>query len=199
MLEDLFAQVYASPDDDEVRRILADALTEAGDPRGELITFQLHPDVDYQRRAMRLVQQNGLRWLGALRGAVIPLGYERGFLAHAQVVDTEAAAILRDHREWATLHTLELADTATPPAMLGPSFRSLTKLVNANVAALTWMVAQPPTELPPRIEAIRATSKGVSLARLANLPSSIRTITYRDGSSIQRGDDGRFYSQLPSS
>ena len=51
-IEQLFAEVYANPDDDQVRRVLADALLATGDPRGELILFQLEPDKDYHRRAL---------------------------------------------------------------------------------------------------------------------------------------------------
>src|SRR5205085_421060 len=39
----LFAQVYAAPDDDAIRHVLADALIACGDPRGELIQLQLEP------------------------------------------------------------------------------------------------------------------------------------------------------------
>lgn len=37
----LFAKVYADPTDDAIRAVLADLLTERGDPRGEFIALQL--------------------------------------------------------------------------------------------------------------------------------------------------------------
>ena len=40
-LESLFAAVYARPADDGARQVLADALQELGDPRGEFISLQL--------------------------------------------------------------------------------------------------------------------------------------------------------------
>ena len=40
-LETMFAEVFADPANDDKRLVLADALSEAGDPRGEFITLQL--------------------------------------------------------------------------------------------------------------------------------------------------------------
>lgn len=40
-IDDLFREVYARPEDDAVRAVLADALLAADDPRGELIALQL--------------------------------------------------------------------------------------------------------------------------------------------------------------
>ncbi len=37
----LFAEVYARPDDDAPRLVLADHLLELGDPRGEFLALQL--------------------------------------------------------------------------------------------------------------------------------------------------------------
>jgi hypothetical protein len=126
-VDELFQQVYRHPDDDHVRQVLSDALISIGDPRGDLIQLQLHPASDHDRRAMRLIQQHGLRWLGPLRGAVVPLAYERGFLASCLIVDDPAAVIDRD--EWATVHTIEL-----PPDPVGmilhPVMRSLRRLVH---------------------------------------------------------------------
>lgn len=39
-MDGLWQRVYAHPDDEEARRVLADALLESGDPRGELIEVQ---------------------------------------------------------------------------------------------------------------------------------------------------------------
>ncbi len=104
-IDQLYAEVYANPDDDQLRRVLADALLAENDPRGELILFQLEPDKDHHRRAMRLIQAHGLSWLGPLRGCVIPLAYERGFVAACRVI---ADAVRCD--EWATVHTIEVSE-----------------------------------------------------------------------------------------
>ena len=118
----LFAQVYAAPDDDAIRHVLADALIACGDPRGELIQLQLQPDADHERRAMLLLQRHGLTWLGALRDTVIPLRYERGFLASCMLVAAPAA----DPVEWATVHTIELNDHRLA---ITPAMRALRRLV----------------------------------------------------------------------
>jgi hypothetical protein len=110
-------------------RGLADALLAVDDPRGELIQCQLDPTRDYQRRAMRLVQQHGLAWTGALRGAVIPLAYERGFLASCQALD--GADKLAGAIEWSTVGHVEL-QTSRIEFLLDPIMRSLHTVSNVS-------------------------------------------------------------------
>lgn len=117
----LYAEIYAHPEDDQLRRVLADALLALDDPRGELLLYQLDPAKDHQGRVMRLIQAHGLSWLGALRGIAIPLGYERGFLASCSVIADNAATC----EEWATVHTIEVA---TRDFVLHPEMRSLRTL-----------------------------------------------------------------------
>jgi uncharacterized protein (TIGR02996 family) len=128
-IDELFAEVYANPDDDQLRRVLSDALMAAGDPRGELILFQLEPDKDYHRRAMRLIQAHGLSWLGPLRGFVIPLAYERGFVAAVQLLTVKG--VDWDHPMWATIHTIDVGTLDNDELLyvrLTPAMRSLTAL-----------------------------------------------------------------------
>jgi uncharacterized protein (TIGR02996 family) len=126
VIAELFAQVYANPDDDAIRHVLADALIAAGDPRGELIQHQLQPAGDHERRAMQLIQRHGLSWLGGLREVVVPLSYERGFLASCMVVAEDARpAVGRD--EWATVHTIELPGRVA--FALHPVMRSLRRII----------------------------------------------------------------------
>jgi uncharacterized protein (TIGR02996 family) len=123
----LFAQVYAQPDDDQVRHVLADALIARGDPRGELIQLQLQPEADHERRTMQLLQQHGLTWLGGLRRIVVPVAYERGFLASCVVVARPGDALAC--AEWGTVHTIELTREATG-FTLAPSMTALRRIVN---------------------------------------------------------------------
>lgn len=134
-IDELFAEVYANPEDDQLRRVLADALMAANDPRGELILYQLEPDKDHHR-TMRLIQAHGLSWLGALRGFVIPTSYERGFVASCVVTADDAPACA----EWATLHTIEL-DTSITSFELHPEMRSLRTLVLGKRAAVLGLLA----------------------------------------------------------
>jgi uncharacterized protein (TIGR02996 family) len=104
----LYEAVYANPDDDGPRLVLADALQEAGDPRGEFIALQLARKAAGKtrkgRRESQLLRMNSERpfdgrtyanlraWLGPLIMAVPNKGlvYERGFVAKVQ---------LQHHRE----------------------------------------------------------------------------------------------------
>ncbi len=143
-VEDLFHQVYTHPDDDQVRLVLADALISIGDPRGELIQLQLQPQADFERRVMRLVQQHGLSWLGPLRGIVVPLAYERGFLASCMVVEDPSSVI--DREEWSTVHTIELARDVRGLA-LHSMMRSLRRLVHIPPNMLLNLVAKHAAQL----------------------------------------------------
>jgi hypothetical protein len=128
-IDELFAEVYANPDDDQLRRVLADALLSINDPRGELILFQLEPEKDDHRRAMRLIQAHGLSWLGPLRGFVVPLSYERGFLASCQLIGDATLELDFDHPVWATVHTIDLGELARFDRFeITPAMRSLRKL-----------------------------------------------------------------------
>lgn len=135
-IDELFAEVYANPEDEQLRRVLADALMAANDPRGELILFQLEPDKDHHRRAMRLIQAHGISWLGALRGQVIPTAYERGFLASCVVIADDVPAC----PEWATVHTIEL-DGSITSFELHPEMRSLRTLALGKHAAVLGLLA----------------------------------------------------------
>lgn len=78
----LAREVYAHPDDDAVRAILADALLAAGDPRGELIALQLASEASEAQhvRIAELLRDHGRAWLGALRELARGARFERGFV-----------------------------------------------------------------------------------------------------------------------
>lgn len=86
----LFAAVYAAPDADEPRAVLADALQEAGDPRGEFIALQLREhrgdsSDELRQRAQALVVKHGKTWLGVLRPIVYRAEMRRGFLQRLEL------------------------------------------------------------------------------------------------------------------
>ena len=161
---ELYRQVWEHPDDDNVRLVLADALQLAGDPRGELIMLQLNPGRDPKRRVMKLLQRHGLSWLGALRGHVLPVAYERGFLASCVVVDGEACA---GADEWSTVREVELPRDGGVGFLAHPVMRSLRRL--AGVTPRMW------AQLPAlaRIEAIELASSPIeqAVASAARFPS----------------------------
>jgi uncharacterized protein (TIGR02996 family) len=112
----LFAEVYKNPDDDHVRMVLADALVERDDPRGELIHLQLRTELSKQeqRRAKELVEEHGRDWLGALgqwcSKKPKELVYERGFATRMTIVKpaTSQPAFPIDAPEMATIETLDI-------------------------------------------------------------------------------------------
>jgi len=130
-IAELFAAVWANPDDDATKLVLADALIAIGDPRGELIQLQFASRQD-ESGAMRLLQRHGLTWLGALRGKVVPLAYEKGFLASCIVIEPDPAP-----REWTTVHTVQLQEVSHL-AMLDalPRVRAVIELEPEILAAL---------------------------------------------------------------
>ncbi len=137
----LLEAVYATPDDDGPRLVLADMLQQASDPRGEFITLQCAKtlDVDGRKRLRALFKQHRNRWFGPLEPAILEhksLTYERGFLATCHVCamwgdnadnadDTSeprerAIRALQEHPAWATLREVKTAKIAerTRPTLL---------------------------------------------------------------------------------
>ena len=114
-VESLLAEVYARPDDDAPRMVLADALLERGDPRGEFITLQLvrGRDGEPTERESELLKKHGRSWLGPL-ATVLSFGkgysgteFERGFVAKADFIfkiEKKLPLISRDPG-WATVET----------------------------------------------------------------------------------------------
>ena len=98
----LWRQVAAAPDDDGPRHVLADALIERADPRGELIALQLAGDAG---RAARLIKQHWRAWLGDLALVLTRRGsaYRRGMLDEVRVgmhhTPAWAFGKARGHRE----------------------------------------------------------------------------------------------------
>ncbi len=111
--EELFAAVYAAPDDDAPRAVLADYLQTIGDPQGELIALQLAPLTAATEARIKTL----LRKPAALCAPVVwrmlsvkSVRFERGFVAsgalaaHRKTSWQEATGAV----EWATVHTLDL-------------------------------------------------------------------------------------------
>jgi uncharacterized protein (TIGR02996 family) len=86
-LDALIREVYARPDADDARLVLADALLAHGDPRGELIALQLAGGDDERQRARceQLLREHGRRWLGDLRPVAHRARFARGFLARLEL------------------------------------------------------------------------------------------------------------------
>lgn len=138
-LEALYAAVFAAPQDDGPRLVLADALQEQGDPRGEFIALQLQDPRSQrsERRMTKLLERHRDAFLRGLHSVVMPDAaqrWERGFL-------TEASVVLRgdqvDTPDWATVKKLEVLFGGTPPLELAsPHLRSLEEITLAPLEAV---------------------------------------------------------------
>ena len=123
-LDALWAAHVAEPGDLAHRRVLADALEAAGDPRGQFIQLQLAGDPGSLRRAAALCERHGRDWVGPLPG-VDPrtAGFARGFLAAA--ISTAPGPVLAraiDRPEWVTLERLAITHDSHD---LAPMFRRM--------------------------------------------------------------------------
>lgn len=107
----LFAAVWAAPDDDGPRNVLADFLTERGDPRGEFIALQLARaartlDAAGRKREKELLKRHKKMWLGPIAPLIQPhyLRFERGFLVTCSLEpNAELEATLGSHPAWSTI------------------------------------------------------------------------------------------------
>ncbi len=145
---EFLAALYAAPDDDDLRRVYADFLTERGDPRGELLAAQLSADStpERARRAQALLDAHGAAWAGPLDGWLETKrrAFERGFLARGRIatLQPERVAEVFAAREWSTLRTLtfpyslwdSLGAILASPALRG--LRTIHDLPSSSLAAV---------------------------------------------------------------
>lgn len=132
---DLLAEVYAWPDDDEVRLVYADAISEEGDPRGELIVLQCQrarTGEPPSRREQKLLKGYHRAWLGSIEPAVLRDGvwFERGFVAACRYLQARGLDA-REAPEWSTVEELDVerqshsSATGSAGLLLGGTMRSL--------------------------------------------------------------------------
>ena len=91
---DWIAEIKAAPDDDALRMVYGDWLTEQGDPRGELVTLQCRrlqlaragePVDDIARAEKALIDKHGDVWAEQIHSYVEAHHYERGFITSITV------------------------------------------------------------------------------------------------------------------
>lgn len=94
---DWVARIAAAPQDDELRRVYADQLMEAADPRGELMTLQLQrheraragaSDAEIAPLAKandKLVAKHQRQWLEPVEGWLEHVGWDRGTVTSIQI------------------------------------------------------------------------------------------------------------------
>ena len=138
-LEPLFAAVFANPDDEGARQVLADALMEQGDPRGEFMSLQLQPRRTQrsERRMDKLLERHRAEFLRGLEPMVMPMTpqvWERGFLTEGSLL---LEGLHADVPDLATLRRVEVLSTpATPSELASPHMRSLREVTIAPMSAV---------------------------------------------------------------
>lgn len=137
----LFEAVLQHPDDLKLRHVLADALQDVGDPRGEFIALQLARDQRGERASRRekeLLASHLETWLGRFKGVVQQPRFERGFLHHAQIQGALPSGAEK-WAEWATVGSLDCRnlDLSLETRLLGaPVLLSLRAVAGVSVAGL---------------------------------------------------------------
>lgn len=93
---ELLAAVLADPSDDAPRLVLADWMTERGDPRGELISVQCQlargaeNEDELLERERALLTEHGAKWIGAGEQELLQVRFSRGFVESVEVLDAAA-------------------------------------------------------------------------------------------------------------
>ncbi len=104
----LLAAVLADPADLTPRAVYADALQEAGDPRGEFIALQLAGKST--RREKALFAAHRATWLGSLAKVLAPSSqFANGFL-RAAVLAVYPRPLTKTQRDHVELRTVEILD-----------------------------------------------------------------------------------------
>lgn len=151
----MFDAVYADPVADGPRAVLADALQERGDPRGEFIALQLaklqsKPSAAATRRERSLLTKHRRAWLGPLADVVNEPNstWARGFL------DTVVAELSDDTPVdpiWNTVRSLRIVGGYPPKVrvLAAGCFRGLTEFSSIALDDLGTLLSarsKPPIE-----------------------------------------------------
>ncbi|MCY0997346.1 TIGR02996 domain-containing protein [Myxococcus sp. MISCRS1] len=126
-------RVYANPEDDDVRLVMADQLLETGDPLGEFIVLQCSPTPDEKRIDALLAAH--------LRSWELPLGdaidsgatrFERGFPVAVRMAEAATRILPQPGPAWLTVREIDWAAVARPAVqarwLAHPHLRSVTRL-----------------------------------------------------------------------
>lgn len=124
-IDSLLQAVYDDPTSDDPRDVLADALLEANDPRGEFLVLQLGAargralSRDEKRRERELLEEHAEAWLGPLAGwsRKGDRVFRRGFLAECHIEQKgKHAGPFPEIPAWATVESA--VAQALPPGAL---------------------------------------------------------------------------------
>lgn len=104
-IHEMYEAVWDAPGDLVRRRVLADALLEVGDPRGEFIALQFETSARARKRAQKLLDRHRRHFLGSLAGVLITGSdvWRHGFVVEG------AVRLMGEHvdlKAWATVERL---------------------------------------------------------------------------------------------
>jgi uncharacterized protein (TIGR02996 family) len=104
----LRARVYAHPDDDSARLVLADLLLELGDPLGEFLMLQCGPSPD-AARISRLLTAHRAKWEAPLGGAIEggSTRFERGFPVAVRMNPGAGSPLPEPGPAWGTVREID--------------------------------------------------------------------------------------------
>jgi uncharacterized protein (TIGR02996 family) len=145
-VEALYAAVFERPADDGARQVLADALQELGDPRGEFISLQLQRrrNERSERRMHKLLDRHRTSFLRGLQKLVMPGGdraWSRGFASEATVLLEGLQVELPD---LATLEKVEVVfSPAAPLELASPHMKSLREVTQASLSSVPVLFDSP--------------------------------------------------------
>lgn len=146
-LGSLLSAVYAAPDDVQARLVYADALSDVGDPRGELIALQCRrTTAKPSARERALLAKHGAAWSGQL-AKILDLSrsrFERGFLSAAWIKKGPRPAILKTAGDpvWSTVEELSFDEEVggvvvkSGPVVRGARVPAAALLLHANMRSL---------------------------------------------------------------
>lgn len=201
-IEELYRAVFAAPEDDGPRLVLADALQERGDPRGEFISLQLQrPRAQRsERRMQKLLERHRTEFLRGLQAVVMPDAaqrWDRGFLSEASVVLSGDRV---DTPDWATVKKLDVIFSGAPPLELASvHMRSLEEITLAPLDVVPVVFAAPrplgvqavTLQGPPELSAwpadvVAQISEGASVPSLQRLTLLCQTPNFTEADWVWR-------------
>lgn len=129
--DDLLLKLCAAPDDDALRLVLADALLEADDPRGQFITLQMLAEKDeataeQHQLANLMLKKRRSTWLGSLEPWVDAMTalFSKGFVSRCTL---RPAAV--EEAAWRAEPTLALLEELRVPEVPGSVLLDLLRAV----------------------------------------------------------------------
>lgn len=168
--EPLFEAVWARPDDDEPRAVLADCLEEAGHPWGTFLQLQLARSLSGAapgREEEALLEAHAQQWLGDLHRLLTDVRWERGFPVEASLAAVVPGLLRR--RALSTLRRLRVFEPLGGPPLSFEALSNLRTLTHAGPTAVAALA----NGACPALEALHCGGGLVSLGKPCGAVASL--------------------------